>query len=124
MCSDCWELCCSLDEVGETALFYEASADTLFDIQTSKNQIIQYMKHQVRDTQQRKAKSWCFNRLDDKTGFWLKDFCQKILPVRYREGQKEYFGKKGMSLHVDVFFILNNGRICKKNMFSCKSDHC
>ena len=34
--------------------------------------------------------------------FWIKNFCQKILPVRYREGQREYFGKEGISLNVDT----------------------
>ena len=31
--------------------------------------------------------------MDNETRFWLKDFCQKILPAKI-EGQKEYFGKK------------------------------
>ena len=56
--------------------------------------------------------------LDTKTGFWLKDFCRKILPAQFREGQKEYFGKKDMKLHVDVFFHKVNGRLRKKVYFT------
>ena len=34
----------------------------------------------------------------------VKRLLSKNVPVRFCEGQKEYFGKKVMSLHVDVFF--------------------
>ena len=37
----------------------------------------------------------------------------KVLPIKFREGKKEYFGKKGMSLHIDVFFTKQNGNIRK-----------
>ena len=55
--------------------------------------------------------------------FWLKDyFSQKVLlpvlPTQYREGQKSYFGKKGMSLHVDVFFHKYQNQVFKKTYFT------
>ena len=50
--------------------------------------------------------------------FWLKDFIQKVLPIKLKEGQKEYFGKKGMSLHIDVFFAKQNGNIRKRVYYS------
>jgi len=78
VCFDCWELCSSLDEVREIAISHKASDDILYDIQTSTNHIIQYMKHQARDAQQRKAKAWCFDQLDDITGFWLKDLSKDL----------------------------------------------
>ena len=54
------------------------------------------------------------------TAFWLKDFCQKIVPVRFREVQKEYFGKKRMSLHADIFFTKSSdGSLQKKTFFTC-----
>jgi len=78
VCFDCWELCSSLDEVREIAISHKASDDMLYDIQTSTNHIIQYMKHQARDAQQRMAKAWCFDQLDDITGFWLKDLSKDL----------------------------------------------
>ena len=84
----------------------------------SKRKILEYIKHQTRDAQQRKAKAWCFDHLTEETGFWLKDFCQKILPVRHREGQREYFGKKGTSFHVDVFFFVKNDQVTKQSYFT------
>jgi hypothetical protein len=77
-----------------------------------------YMKHQIRDAQQKMAKIMAFEQLDEETGFWLKDFCQKILPAKFRESQKDYFGKKGMTLHVDVFFFHENGQMKKKVYFT------
>ena len=34
--------------------------------------------------------------------------------MKFREGQREYFGKKGMSLHVDVFFLKKNNHLLKR----------
>lgn len=72
------------------------------------------MLHLIRDAQQKKAKIYCFDLLDDKNCFWLKDYSQKNLPVHFQEGQKDYFGKKGMSMHVDVFFSKENDAIGKQ----------
>ena len=72
------------------------------------------MKYQVRDAQQKKAKSDVFNDLDKSSAFWLRDFAQKVLPVKFREGQREYFGKRGISLHVDVFFVKKDSQVGKK----------
>ena len=51
-----------------------------------------------------KAKVHAMQLLSATTRFWISDWAQKILPLKYvyREGQKECFGKKGMSLHVNV----------------------
>ena len=53
-----------------------------------------------------KGPLFCTNAIESVNAMvknW-KDFAQKVIPFDYREGQREYFGKKGMSLHVDVFF--------------------
>ena len=42
------------------------------------------------------------------------DFSQKIIPIKYRKSQKEYFGKKGMTLDIDIFFYKLNDSITKK----------
>lgn len=56
---------------------------------------------------------YCFDNLNDKTGFWLEDFGQKVLPIRYRDGQRMYFGKKGMSNHIDVFITKSGENLLK-----------
>ena len=41
-----------------------------------------------------------------------------MLPAKYREGQKEYFGKKGMNLHVNILFLKENQKLVKKVYFT------
>ena len=72
----------------------------MYDINIAVRDIILYFQHLMHDAQQKKAKSFCFDQLDDETYFWLNDFSQKILPMKLI---KNIFEKKGMSLHV-VFF--------------------
>lgn len=90
----------------------------MYDINVAIKSVQEYICHILRDVQQRKAKEWCMENLDDETAFWLKDFCQKILPTQFREGQQNYFGKKGMSLHVDVFFKKEGGQLKKRVYFT------
>ena len=107
-CKECLDLCVTLQSVEDLACQFSASEDILYDIKISINNIQEYIKHLMRDVQQKKAKAAVFDKLSEQCALWLKDFGQKILPVKFREGQKEYFGKKGMSLHVDVFFLKKN----------------
>ena len=37
--------------------------------------------------------------------------------MRFREGQCDYFGKKGMTLHVDVFLLRDNEGVIKKSTY-------
>ena len=118
ICADCYNLISVLQLLENEAMTH-GTEDEQYDVKQSIESIIKYMKHQMRDFQQRHAKSFCFNNLDEATAFWLKDFAQKILPQSYREGQKEYFGKKGMSLHIDVFFRKYNDELLKYVYFTC-----
>ena len=38
----------------------------------------------MRDSQQKKAKSEAFDKLSESSGFWLKDFRQKIIPLKFK----------------------------------------
>ena len=69
--------------------------------------ICEYMKHQRRDSQQKKGKTTRLDDMNDTSGFWIHDFAHKILPMKYCEGLQEFFGKKGISLHCDIFFKKN-----------------
>ena len=71
---------------------------------TAVKAILDWMHHILRSVKQHKAKEYAFSRLDENTGLWLSDWAQKVILVLFREGQREYFGKRGMSLHIDVLF--------------------
>ena len=68
----------------------------MYELETAKKNIIQiiYVKHLIRDAQQKKAKEYAFAKLKENTAFWLRDFCQKVLTVKFRESQQHYCGKR------------------------------
>ena len=82
--------------------------DVIYDVNNAIKCIIEYMKHQVCEAQQNDLD------LDETSAFWLQDFAQKVLPVKFWEGEHEYFGERGMILYVDVFFIKKDSQVRKK----------
>ena len=103
-CRDCHLLLSSLSEIVKQAAEH-GNPDLVYEVQVTIADVVAYMKHQICDAQQKQAKAMAINLLDEETAFWVKDYCQKILSSKFCEGQKEYFGKKGMTLHVDVIFF-------------------
>ena len=112
VCGECFDLLKTIQTVQEKI---QATVDNniIYDVSIAMENITAYMKHQLRDAQQRKAKKAVLENLDDRLVFWLRDFAQKILPFQFREGQKQYFGKKGISLHVGIM-LLKEEMIVKK----------
>ena len=58
--------------------------DTNYDVEIAVQNIHGYIRHLMRDSQQRKAKSEAFDKFSESTGFSSrsKDLCQKIIPVK------------------------------------------
>ena len=104
ICKKCYILCETIEQI-QNLFNVKLHQDANYDVEIAVQNIHEYIKHLMRDSQQKKAKSEAFDKLSESTGFWLKDFCQKIIPVKFREGQKEYFAKKGMSLMLIFSFI-------------------
>ena len=102
-CKECYDLCHSIDSLSEIAVEFEADEDTMYELETAMKNIIDYLKHLMRNSQKKKAEEYAFPNLKENIAFWLRDFCQKVLPVKFRESQQDYYGKKGISLHVDAF---------------------
>ena len=116
-CDECIEIFSCLKNV-EEFVKEKGDDDMIYDVSVAIEDIKTYIKHQVRDAQQKLAKVLAFQSIDEETAFWLKDYCQKVLPTKYRKGQKEYFGKKGMSLHVDILCMKKDGVFVKKVYFT------
>ena len=73
----------------------------------------------MRDAQQKKAKEFAFSQISETVGFWLKDISQKVLPAKFLDGQKDYYGKRAMShIHVDVFYTKQDGMMKKKEYYT------
>lgn len=69
----------------------------------------------MRDAQQSKAKTRAFDfiKTNNNCGFILRDWAMKILPMFHREAMTDYFGKRGMSLHMDIIYYVSDGLLHK-----------
>ena len=65
-----------------------------YDATLAKNNIFKWLQHIICYAQQDKAKQDCLESLGNQTGLLIRDYCQNVLPVAFREGQCNYFGKK------------------------------
>ena len=79
--------------------------DLLYDSNTAKDVIIKWIQHIMRQSQQNKAKLDALDILTESTAFWICVYCQKALPIKFREGQYSYFEKKRYDTYVDLFFM-------------------
>ena len=105
MCEQCLSLFLTIEAVEKLAVAIgdiEFRQELLYDIKLSRTYIIEWMCHVFQGVQQEKAKLYAISQLDPSCGFWLSDWAQKVIPSMFREGQRDYLGKKGMSVHVDV----------------------
>ena len=66
VCKECMQLCDALQAVRQLATKYSASDDVFYDIDISMEHILDYIKHIMRDSQQKKAKIDAFEKIDDE----------------------------------------------------------
>ena len=100
VCEDCYLLLRTLNEILSYANHSgtdDEQKENVYDVNESISNIVSWMCHLIRDKKQDEAKQFAIKNLNENTGFWLSDWAQKVIPAAYREGQKEYFGKKGLS---------------------------
>ena len=108
ICDQCLCLVQTLDDILELVTNEPESNrkdEIMYDVALATEYILEWFRHIIRGVQQEKAKTDVLPTLDDTSALWLKDWAQKVLPLRFREKQQDYFGKKGMSLAIDVFFM-------------------
>ncbi|CAF1530589.1 unnamed protein product [Adineta ricciae] len=94
------------------------------DLATAQADIMEWMFHIVRGIQQDKSKKFAMSQLNSNTGILLSDWAMKILPQSHREKMDDWFGKKGISLHVDVLFYMDTNNQLKKNTYFTVLDRC
>lgn len=128
-CLECESLMSTLDEIFIKVKDLKDCAEKneiVYDFNIARKHIVEYMRHIIRSVQQEKAKTIALDQTDEETAFWLQDWSQKILPQNYREKQQDYYGKRGISMHVDVFVTQVNGTLKKAVYFtvleSCDQD--
>ena len=97
----------------------EELEDVKHDTEFAIKNLILWLQHIPRSVQQNQAKIDIMAALADnpKSCLWLRDWAQKVLPQSFREAQKDYFAKKGMSLHIDVFLKSSEAGKMQKYVF-------
>ena len=60
--------------------------ELMYDVNMAKSNIFEWVVHIVRSVQQEKAKVHAMQLLSATTGFWISDWAQKVLPLKYQKG--------------------------------------
>ena len=82
--------------------YAEQKEELLYDFEVAKGNISDWKSHNLRAIHQDKAKEEILGKLGVNQVFVLMDWAMKFLPVKFREAQSEWFGKKGKSWHVSA----------------------
>ncbi|XP_078349911.1 uncharacterized protein LOC144634762 isoform X2 [Oculina patagonica] len=80
----------------------EQKEEMKYDAEKARERILEWKAHIVRAINQEKAKIDTLNNLTSEQALIVMDWAMKWLPRSYRETQKEWFGKKGISWHVSA----------------------
>ena len=67
----------------------------------------------------KQGKTSVFDLLFETTECGIRDYCENVLPMEFRESQSSYFGKKDIALHCDVFLLKENGAVKKYIFCNC-----
>ena len=94
------------------------------DLMTARDNILSWMFHIIRGVQQDKSRRFVMSQLDAKSGLLLSDWAMKIFPQMHREKMDSWFGKKGIFLHTDVLFYMDNNCTLKKMTYFTAIDQC
>ena len=76
--------------------------DLMYTFQQACQAIESWKAHQVRSTQQDKARTSLLENLETSSVHITQDWAMKFLPQRYRETQADWFAKRGISWHISV----------------------
>lgn len=107
----------------------ELKEELLFIVEKSKQDITSWKAHLLRSVNQDEARVDIIDKLDETSVLLVQDWAMKFLPRKYRESQRDWFSKRGISWHVTVAIRKDpDGQIQMLtfvNVFeSCSQDSC
>ena len=123
-CSSLLALFCRMEDLIAQIPSSHDKDELEIDFNTAKTDILSWMFHIIRGVQQDKSKQFVMSQLDSKSGLLLSDWAMKVLPQSHREKMDGWFGKKGISLHVDVLFNMDASHTLKKVTYFTAIDRC
>ncbi len=132
-CESCEQIVDTFEEIrrlieSTEKITNEEKADCLYDLETSVVDVFKWKAHVLRSKHQDKARFSAVNLSDEKTGLIIYDWAMKIEPKKFREPQKDWFGKRGMSLFGCALLLKNSvsGKVEKYSyhvfLQSCNQD--
>lgn len=80
----------------------------LHRLQFHAKTIREWKAHQLRVVHQDRARATLLKNLDAETVFIYIDWAMKWLPMQYREAQRDFFAKRGLSWHVSYVIRKSN----------------
>ncbi|XP_063397325.1 uncharacterized protein LOC134681606 [Mytilus trossulus] len=110
-CPKCLQLSDLLDEIKrrvqllETENIEDLYNEILFKTSNAIDNIVEWKKHIVRSKNQLRAKNHVISSLDGSKAIVMLDWAMKFLPQKFREGQTDWFGKRGVNWHIAVCLI-------------------
>ena len=84
-----------------------------WDLDYTISDIESWKAHLVRSYQQDLARQDSLRHLDDNTILMIDDWVMKLVPMRFRETQSQWFGKHGLSWHFAAVIHLSDHPDCK-----------
>lgn len=114
-CISCEDLRTTIKDINnhiETTQLSDEERDNLtYLFQQAVKAINAWKAHQLRTTQQDKARTELLDVLDETTILVTIDWAMKFLPEKYRETQADWFAKRGISWHISVVVRKVNGKL-------------
>jgi hypothetical protein len=99
------------DQIKFSNLGEKEKKNLLYDLNQEIENVFNLKFHLSRNWSQDEIKYETLKNLKEGSCWIIFDWAQKILQQRFRETQKEYFAKKGMSMHVTCVIFKQNGVI-------------
>ena len=107
-CARCELLAATIQEIEESLDKIPGTQDEvddlIFTIEQAKRRILAWKSHLLRSMNQEDARLDLMGKLDDKSVFLVQDWAMKYLPRKYRESQRDWYGKRGIPWHITVAF--------------------
>lgn len=122
-CETCENLFTMLDEIECEIEIYchsDIIEEEMFEFYRHRDDIENWVKQNLQNAVQEPSKTDSFDyiKMNKNCGLVIRDWAMKLLPQKYRENQSFFFGKSGMSMHMDCFHYYRDA-LCKTTYISC-----
>lgn len=105
-CDRCNLFTAAIDDIEANLLNADCSVEQKeemeYIIANCKNSIEAWKAHLLRNVNQDSARQEILESLDEESVLLVLDWAMKFVPTKFRESQRDWFGKRGISWHITV----------------------